>query len=80
MRDAHVSPEHSTPAFFVGTSWKMNKSIAEKLQGEGAFFYPWATPHWTENPPGDDEAVYRLVTSFASEASEIDRFIGLLDA
>ena len=58
----------------------MNKSIAEKLQGEGAFFYPWATPHWMENPPGDDEAVYRLVTSFANGAEEIDRFVALLDA
>lgn len=58
----------------------MAKPIAEKLQGEGAFFHPWATPHWLENPPRDDESVYRLVTSFANEADEIDRFVMLLDA
>ncbi|HRY09720.1 MAG TPA: triose-phosphate isomerase [Candidatus Nanopelagicales bacterium] len=43
-----MSPEHSTPAFFVGTSWKMNKSIAEAQHyaervRDALGARPWAT-------------------------------------
>ncbi|MCB1463363.1 MAG: low specificity L-threonine aldolase [Nitratireductor sp.] len=56
----------------------MSKQDAERAQGEGARFYEWPAPHWLDDKPGEDEAVYRLVTSFASEADEIDRFAALL--
>lgn len=54
------------------------RQTASRLQSAGAHFHQWASPAWMEERPGDDEAVYRLVTSFATAPDEVDRFTGLL--
>jgi threonine aldolase len=56
----------------------LSRHIAEKLQHEGARFHGRTAPSWLDGPIGEDETVFRLVTSFASKTQEIDRFVELL--
>ena len=46
-----------------------------RLKAEGAMFHPWSAPDVAVGP---DEELVRLVTSFATTADEVDRFLGLL--
>jgi len=46
---------------------------AEKLQDAGVAFYPWVTP----GDPADGK-MQRLITSFRTEAAEVDRFLALV--
>ena len=51
-----------------------NETIA-RLRGAGAMFHPWPAD---EVQVGPDETLLRLVTSFATGAAEVDRFLALL--
>ncbi|MEO1618610.1 MAG: low specificity L-threonine aldolase, partial [Planctomycetota bacterium] len=53
----------------------MPKPLAERLQESGARFYPWPVPadYLDQMKPGD--GLYRLVTSFATEASHVNDFL-----
>jgi threonine aldolase len=44
------------------------------VQLAGAPFYDWHRPHGFDGHIGEDEALYRFVTSFATTAEEVDRF------
>jgi threonine aldolase len=50
----------------------VSKAQAERMRREGAAFYDWNMPHTASFELGDDEVLVRLVTSFATKASEID--------
>ncbi|TIQ15792.1 MAG: low specificity L-threonine aldolase, partial [Mesorhizobium sp.] len=52
----------------------MKKAEAERVQLAGAAFYDWHKPHGFDGHIGEDEALYRFVTSFATTAEEVDRF------
>lgn len=56
----------------------MRKSTAEAAQQAGAAFYEWHAPSGHEGPIGDDEALYRFVTSFATTQQDVDRLGRLL--
>lgn len=56
----------------------VTRSVAEKLQAEGAMFYPWTPPRAHPGLVSEDETLLRLVTSFATTEDEVDRFIGHL--
>ncbi len=47
-------------------------------QDKGARFYDWPVPKGVENGPGPDETLIRLVTSFATSETDVDRFAELL--
>ena len=53
-----------------------NDSIA-RLRAAGAMFHPWAAE---EVQLGPDETLVRLVTSFATRAEEVERFLEILRA
>ena len=52
----------------------IKKTEAERLQAAGAAFYDWHKPHGFDGHIGEDELLYRFVTSFATSAEEVDRF------
>ncbi len=47
------------------------RAEAEQWLEAGAYFYPFATPRGMEANIGDDEQIYRLVTSFASTSEHV---------
>jgi threonine aldolase len=61
----------------------------ERLKSQGAIYYPWHTNSWRTNswrtnalPHGidGDASLVRLVTSFATSAEEVDRFVATAHA
>jgi threonine aldolase len=54
--------------------------IDAALKAAGAIYYDWPFPPAGETsaPPGADEVFVRLVTSFATETSEIERFLDVV--
>ncbi len=56
----------------------MDKVYAERLKAQGAVFYPWNPPRATPGLLSEQEVLVRLVTSFATEAGEVDRFVAFL--
>ncbi|TIN25916.1 MAG: low specificity L-threonine aldolase [Mesorhizobium sp.] len=52
----------------------IKKAEAEKLQAAGAAFYDWHKPYGFDGHIGEDELLYRFVTSFATTAEDVDRF------
>ncbi|HEV7309843.1 low specificity L-threonine aldolase [Ensifer sp.] len=52
----------------------IRKDVAAKLRQQGAVFYDWPVPHDLEGSLAGDEGLYRLVTSFATKADDVDRF------
>lgn len=59
----------------------MTPATAERLQAAGARFYDWSTAALApEDCLAEGEALWRLVTSFATTADEVDAFLALLDA
>ena len=42
---------------------------------QGGLFYDWEVPHDLEGNLAEDEGLYRLVTSFATRAEDVDRFV-----
>ena len=59
----------------------MRPETAERLTAAGARFHDWSTTGLAaEDRLGEGEGLYRLVTSFATTAEEVDRFLALLAA
>jgi threonine aldolase len=52
----------------------LSRNNAERLQAAGAKFHDWGVPHGFDGHIGEDEALYRFVTSFATTAEEVDGF------
>jgi threonine aldolase len=50
----------------------LDRTKAEKMQGDGAKFYEWGVPQSFDGHLGDNEAIYRFVASFATTAEEVD--------
>lgn len=57
----------------------LKKSDSDKLLAQGAVFYDWNPPH-SAAPIAEDEVFIRLVTSFATTETEIDKFSALVKA
>ncbi len=57
----------------------LDKPNIDKLQKQGAIFYPWNIPRNTVGIVNENEMLIRLVTSFATNKAEVERFIALLD-
>ncbi|MEI7994018.1 MAG: low specificity L-threonine aldolase [Methylococcaceae bacterium] len=56
----------------------MEKTHADQLLERGAVFYLWNPPRAKSGLLGQNEVLVRLVTSFATEADQVDRFLELL--
>ena len=56
----------------------IGKALANELTDKGARFYQWSAPRSAAHLVGPDETMLRLVTSFATEQDDVDRFIELL--
>jgi threonine aldolase len=56
----------------------LDKAHADHLQGKGAVFYQWNPPRAKPGLLNQNEVLVRLVTSFATEADQVDRFVELL--
>ena len=56
----------------------IKQSLSSDLREQGAVFHEWNLPHTCLAEISEDEVLIRLVTSFASETRQIDRFIELL--
>lgn len=54
------------------------KAHADELREKGAVFYLWHPPRVTPDLLEPDEVLLRLVTSYATEAGEVDRLLELL--
>ncbi|MCY1291250.1 hypothetical protein D9M70_404320 [compost metagenome] len=53
----------------------IRKDVATKLRQDGAVFYDWPVPHDLDGSLAPDQGLYRLVTSFATKADDVDRFV-----
>ena len=56
----------------------LDKARADQLQEKGAVFYQWNPPRAKPGLLGQNEVLVRLVTSFATETDQVDRFVELL--
>lgn len=56
----------------------IHKDWADSLRQQGAVFYDWNPPHAKQELIGENEVLVRLVTSFATEQAQVDRFLELL--
>jgi threonine aldolase len=56
----------------------MPKDFAKSLTEQGAHFYPWPAPSEYVDQIPDGSGLYRLVTSFATPASDVDQFLDLI--
>ena len=52
----------------------MTKKESERLAGAGAVFFGWHTPADFTGAIGDNEAIHRFVTSYATTADDVDAF------
>lgn len=55
----------------------MKREQAARLQAAGAAFHEWHPPHPDSAALGEGEAMYRFVTSFATDPAEIERFAAI---
>ncbi len=53
----------------------LKRSAAARLQQQGAVFHDWPVPHHLAGSLAEDEGLYRLVTSFATQAEDVDQFL-----
>ncbi len=63
-------PTQSNELFVV-----LDKQAAKAARDAGASFYDWPVPHDMQQPVGENEQLIRLVTSFATEESDVDSFL-----
>ncbi|MGZ5209246.1 MAG: threonine aldolase family protein, partial [Sulfuricurvum sp.] len=56
----------------------LDKAHADQIQEKGAVFYHWNPPHAKPGLLGQHEVLVRLVTCFATEAEQVDRFLEIL--
>ena len=52
----------------------LGREKAEQMRATGARFHEWGMPQSFDGDVLEGEAIYRLVTSFATTAEEVDRF------
>lgn len=57
----------------------LDKGHADRLRQDGAVFYPWNPPRSTPDLLGENEILVRLVTSFATQAEQVDGFLQCLN-
>ena len=73
LKDARLAwPTETNEVFAV-----LARERAAALKAAGAVFYDWPPPHDMELD-GEAEQLVRLVTSFATSAEEVDRFVATL--
>ncbi|OAP37806.1 threonine aldolase [Sinorhizobium glycinis] len=53
----------------------LKRSVAARLKQQGAVFHDWPVPHDLAGSLAEDEGLYRLVTSFATQAEDVDQFL-----
>ncbi len=53
----------------------LKKDVAVSLRQRGAMFYDWPVPHDLDGTLAPDEGLHRLVTSFATKADDVGRFL-----
>ena len=63
---------HTNESFAI-----LEKPMAEKLRKAGAVFYDWNPPHSAHDLLGEDETLARLVTSWSTAETDVDRFCEL---
>jgi len=69
-----LSAEQITlPAQINEVFLKLTRDTADRLRGEGFMFHPWGVE------PKHGECIYRFVTSFATEARDVDALIRALE-
>jgi threonine aldolase len=56
------------------------KDTAKAAEAKGAKFYDWLEPRDMAEPVRDGEMLIRLVTSFATEAQDVDAFLDVIAA
>lgn len=56
----------------------LEKTLADQLRSQGAVFYQWNPPRSKPGLLDEHEVLIRLVTGFATEAEQVDRFLELL--
>lgn len=54
------------------------QAARDRLRAAGAAFYDWPSRHFTDLALAPDEGVVRLVTSFATDAADVDAFLTAL--
>jgi threonine aldolase len=54
---------------------KLPRAADARLKAAGAAYYPWPASGLPQGTVGADEILVRLVTSFATTAEEVDRFV-----
>jgi len=75
-REARLAWEPEANEVFV----VMTPATAARLTAAGARFYDWSTTGLApQDRPADGEALFRLVTSFATTSAEVDAFLAALD-
>ena len=81
LRDGIVNSTHARLAWLVEANEVfaiLDKAHADQLLEKGAVFYQWNPPRAKPGLLGQHEVLVRLVTSFATEADQVDRFLELL--
>ena len=63
-------PTHGNEVFAL-----LKRKDAERLRTAGAVFHDWPEPHGSGLGMSPDEALVRLVTSFATRPGDVDRFL-----
>ena len=56
----------------------MPRAFVQRLREAGAVFYDWSAETLGGPPPHADEDVIRLVTSFATDPADVDRFLATI--
>jgi threonine aldolase len=81
LRNGIVNSKHARLAWHAEANEVfaiLAKAHADQLQEKGAVFYQWNPPRAKPGLLGQHEVLVRLVTSFATEADQVDRFLELL--
>lgn len=55
-----------------------DQTVADRLRAQGAVFYPWNPPRAAPNLLGESQMLARLVTSFATQLEDVERFLEVL--
>jgi threonine aldolase len=81
LQNGIINAEHARLAWHAEANEVfvvLDKALADQLQEKGAVFYQWNPPRAKPGLLGEHEVLVRLVTSFATEADQVDRFLELL--
>lgn len=73
-RDLKIAWQCESNELFV----TMSKTMATRLEEQGANFYAWPVPAEFASQVSADEGLYRFVTSFATEQKDVDEFLKLI--